>query len=83
MIAPCNYCAFYHLCTISCVIPLNSACVCVFMIISLNPSLATGANLKVGLSRLEYRNFLAPTSFELATVYYQPETELSESEIRI
>jgi len=37
----------------------------------------------VGLSRLEYRNFLAPTSFELATAYYQPETELSESEIRI
>ena len=27
--------------------------------------------------------FLVPTSFELATVYYQPEAELLESEIRI
>ena len=35
------------------------------------------------LSRIEFRNFLAPTSFELAIVYYQPEAELSESEIRI
>ena len=35
------------------------------------------------LSRIEFRNFLAPTSFELAAVYYQPEAEVSESEIRI
>ena len=35
------------------------------------------------LSRLKLRIFLVPTSFELATVYYQPEAELSESEIRI
>ena len=39
--------------------------------------------LNLWLSRLKYRIFLAPTSFELATVYYQPEAELSESEIRI
>ena len=34
-------------------------------------------------SRIEFSNFLAPTSFELVIVYYQPEAELSESEIRI
>ena len=27
--------------------------------------------------------FFVPASFELATVYYQPDTERSESEIRI